>query len=306
MNSVGPTPVPSCILRATRRNRRSNRAVAPVLLGLFLPILTTPGVGAVVLAAQEPPPQAAELTREQKEHFLLHAKIGKTRGTKRGITGSRRATLSDGTLTHAAHIQTVDIYKFRFESNRGTELQFRDYHGFNVAGYRLDKLLDLNSVPVTVARKFRGDKAAFAWWVDRVMLNGVEFKERGFRAPVTARLRDQRAQGLVFQQLIYNTDPNLGNEVVDQDWKGWIFDFTRAFRPWKKLQNPESLHRIGRGFLSRLRDLDPADVERELGPYLRPWELKGLLARRDLLVQHFDRLIAEEGEAAVLIDGPGF
>ena len=293
-------------------------------------------VGAAVLAAQEPATQAAELTREQKEHFLLHAKILKTRDTKIGVTDSQRATLSDGTLTHDAHIQTVNIYKstfksdfgtelqFRdyygfnvagyrldkhkstFKSDFGTELQFRDYYGFNVAGYRLDKLLELNAVPVTVERRIRRDKAAVGWWVDGVMMNGIEFKKRGFKAPVTARLNDQRAQGLVFQQLIYNTDSNLGNVVIDQDWKGWIFDFTRAFRRWEKLQNPESLHRIGRGLFSRLRELEAAAVERELGPLLRPAEVKGLLARRDLLVQHFERLIAEQGEAAVLIEGEGF
>ena len=135
------------------------------------------------------------------------------------------------------------------------------------------------------------------------MMSGTEFRERGYKAPPSKRLRDQRDNAWAFHQLIYNTDPNLGNVVIDEDWKGWIFDFTRAFRRWKKLDRPESLKRIGRGFLDRLRQLEAADVEREVGPYLRPWELKALLARRDLIIQHFERLIAEKGEAAVLIEG---
>ncbi len=263
---------------------------------------------AAVLGAQESVPASspAELSREQKEQFLLHAEIGKMRGNKIGVTLSRRATLTEGTVTHDAHIQTVDEQKKKFRTARGTEFQFRDYWGFNVAGYRLDKLLDLNIVPVTVERRVRRDRAAVGWWVDGVMMSGVEFKDRGFKAPASKRLQDQKANAWAFQQLIYNTDPNLGNVVIDEDWKGWIFDFTRAFRRWKKFDRPESLKRIGRGFLDRLRQLEAADVERELGPYLRPVELQALLARRDLMVQHFERLIAEKGELAVLIEGEGF
>ena len=57
------------------------------------------------LAAQEtdrgeaPAPSAVELTSEQKEQFLLHAKVVKMRGTKIGVTGSQRATASGG-VTH--------------------------------------------------------------------------------------------------------------------------------------------------------------------------------------------------------------
>ena len=271
-------------------------------------LVWAPIAGAAVLAAQESAPVSspAELTREQKEQFLLHAKIGKTRGTKIGITGSKRATLTDGTLTHAAHVQTVDIYERKAQLGKKTEFGFRDYWGFNVAGYRLDKLLDLNIVPVTVERRVRGDRASVGWWVDGVMMSGVEFKDRGFKAPPSKRIVDQKNNAWAFQQLIYNTDPNLGNVVIDEDWKGWIFDFTRAFRRWEKLDRPESLEKIGRGFLDRLRQLDPADVERELGPLLRTAELKGLLARRDLMVRHFERLIAEKGEFAVLIEGEAF
>ncbi len=261
-------------------------------------------VGAAALLAQEAPaPSAAELTREQKEQFLLHAKVLKMRGTKTGVTFSQRATLSDGTLTHDAHVQTVDEQKKWFVTDHGREFDFRDYYGFNVAGYRLNKLLGLDVVPVTVKRKIGREHAAVGWWVDDVMLTGMDLKERGFKAPVSARLRDQRAQGQVFHQLIHNTDPNLGNFVIDQSWKGWIFDFTRAFRRWERIEHPEYIERIGRGFYHGLRELDPADVEREVGPYLRSVELKALLARRDLFVQHFEKLIAERGEAAVLIEG---
>ena len=37
-----------------------------------------------------------------------------------------------------------------------------------------------------------------------------------------------------------------------------------------------------------------------LKPYLTEPQIDGMLMRRDLIVKHFDQLIAEKGEAAVL------
>ena len=37
-----------------------------------------------------------------------------------------------------------------------------------------------------------------------------------------------------------------------------------------------------------------------LSPYLTPVQMDGMLFRRDLIVKHFNKLIAEKGEAAVL------
>src|SRR5688500_17845105 len=55
----------------------------------------------------------------QQEQFLLKAKIVRTRDINKGITGTKRATLSDGQLSHDAQIQTVDISKFVFTPDRG-------------------------------------------------------------------------------------------------------------------------------------------------------------------------------------------
>ena len=43
----------------------------------------------------------------------------------------------------------------------------------------------------------------------------------------------------VFQELIYNTDPNLGNMLITNDWQVKIIDFTREFRTREGLRTPE-------------------------------------------------------------------
>ena len=70
------------------------------------------------------------------ERFLKEAKIVGTKGTKKGVTDSVSATLSDGKLTHAAHIQNIDETKREFRTNQGVEFDFRDSWTFNVAAYR--------------------------------------------------------------------------------------------------------------------------------------------------------------------------
>ena len=105
-------------------------------------------------------------------------------------------------------------------------------------------------------------------------------------------------------ELVYNTDPNQGNLLITNEWKIVMIDFSRAFRTHKKLRNPMNLSRIHRGFYNGLRALDESDVKRELGPYLRESEITGLMARRDVILEFFDREISRKGEAAVICDPP--
>ena len=147
-----------------------------------------------------------------------------------GVTNSQRATLDDGQRKHDAHIQTVDISKNSFQTLRGTELNFRDSYKFNMAAYELDKLLDLNMVPVSVERKVGGQQAAVTWWVDDAMMTELDRQKKKAQSPDLPSWNKQMYVCRVFDQLIYNTDRNLGNLVITKDWNIWMIDHTRAFR----------------------------------------------------------------------------
>ena len=118
--------------------------------------------------------QETKLTRLQMEEFLHSAKIVSTKRTAVGITGSLRAKMTDGTITHDAHIQSIDEAKQSMQTALGTELNFKDSWKYNIAAYRLDKLLDLNMIPVSIERKIPGiGTAAVTWWVDDVLMDEV-------------------------------------------------------------------------------------------------------------------------------------
>ena len=129
------------------------------------------GLLLVHLGAQGPDVRSpAELTDDAKEEFLLKAKIVRTRGISAGITNSVRATLSLGALTRQAQVQDVDIYKSSFPTARGTELGFRDSYHYNIAAYRLSRMVGLDTIPVSVERKVGRDLGAVTWWIDDVLM----------------------------------------------------------------------------------------------------------------------------------------
>ena len=249
----------------------------------------------------------AELTDAEKEEFLRTAKVVESRKAPVGVTQSDRATLSDGRLTHDAHIQSVDIYKSQYQTPSGTEINFRDSYKFNIAAYKLDRLLGLNMVPVSVERKVTGESAAVTWWFDDIMMMGKKRYTKKIQIPVAKRAswNDQMYQVRIFNELIYNTDANLGNVLITNDWNIRIVDFSRGFRTRKDLRSPANLVRCDRRIYNALRELDEETVKRELGPYLKKSEIKGLLARRDKILKLFDQKIAEKGEAAVICDKSG-
>ena len=250
--------------------------------------------------------QAPALSDQEKETFLQTAEVVKSKRVSTGITGTRRVTLSDGELTHDASVQTVDISKTIYETANGVELNFRDCYRYNIAAYRLDRLVELQMVPVSIKRKIGGESAAFTWWVDDVMMMEKERFLKKIQPPNVEGWNELIYQARVFNELIYNTDPNLGNFLILQDWRLRLIDFTRAFRLRKSLRAPKNLKdaRIDRRFLEGLRALDAASLGRELGEILTKSELAAILPRRDKILEYFDDEVRRLGEGAVIVDVP--
>ena len=250
--------------------------------------------------AQEPAPA---LSAAEMEAFLLDAELTDVRDAGAGVTGSRRATATDGRLTHDVHIQSVDISRSRFVA-RGArvELNFRDSYLYNIAAYRLAVLLGIDNVPMSVLRGVDGRPAAVTWWVDDVAMTEGERIDQRAMGPDPARTSRQFYTQYVFDELIQNRDRNQGNTLWTTDWKMWLIDHTRAFRQDVELTRPEQLLRIDRELLDNLRALTPEAVEAALGDVLSRGERSSVMRRRDLLLQHFDDRIARVGERGVVLD----
>ena len=104
----------------------------------------------------------------------------------------------------------------------------------------------------------------------------------------------------VLTQLFYDVDANLTNVLITKDWKIWRIDFTRAFRLQHELKNTKDLVQCDRQVLAKLRQLSYDQVFDATKPYLTKDEVKALIARRDKMVDYFDKLVAQKGESEVL------
>ncbi len=244
----------------------------------------------------------ARLTPQEMETFLLSARIVQMRTLSEGITASRRATLSDGVLTHDAHIQTIDEYRQTFTTLLGTEVNFSDTYKHNIAAYLLDEMLGLGMTPVSVERKVGRTGAAVTWWIDDVLMTEKQRCHKKIHPPNLESWNQQMYCLRVFDQLIYNTDRNLGNVVITKDWKVWLIDHTRAFRNHKELKDPKELVQCDRHLLEAMRKLNYERLQQKLGRYLSPSQLHGLLARRDRIVEFIEKEISAKGEQAVVYD----
>ena len=265
------------------------------------PVLTT--FGSVVLAATllgYATPQAPQATPQlstapalsdaQIEAFLLKANVVKTKTSKKGITGTLQATLTDGTLTHDAQIQTIDERKAQFVGDKGTEFNFRDSWAFNVAGYKIDRLIGMNMVPVSVARRWRSQEAAFTWWIDDVLMEEGDRLKKKLQPPNSAAWNQQMQLVRMFDQLIANVDRNMGNLIITRDWRVWAIDHTRAFRTHDTLATPKNVTRADRAVVERLKALDRNALKAATDKYLSSFEIDAILKRRDAIIQRLEML----------------
>jgi hypothetical protein len=249
-------------------------------------------------AAPAAPPQLAV---EEMQSFLQHANITATKSTKKGVTSAKRVTLSDGRVTHDAQLQDVDIALPIFDVGpKNSEVDFKDTYRYNIAGYRLSRLLGLDNVPMSVERKVNGKPVAMTWWIDNVILDeGARQKEQTV-GPNPSRTASQIHILRVFDELIQNRDRNSGNLLWTADWKMWMIDHTRAFRTGKDLLKPQQLERVDRSLFEKMRDLTASTLTETMDKSLTKGEIDALLVRRDAIVKLFEAKIAQRGEAAVL------
>ena len=252
------------------------------------------------VAAQQPAAESFVLTLEQQETFLRTAEIQSMRRIGVGTTGARVATLSDGDLTHDAQVQTFDESRPVWEIGGRKVLNFRDSYRYNIAAYRLARMLGIENVPMSVERRVGREDAAVTWWIDDVVMDERERLERRAGAEAGTYLSRQFQRMYVFDALIWNFDRNRTNMLWTSDWTLWMIDHTRAFRLERELRTPDELNWIERSLLESMRSLTADSVREATGDLLSDREIEAIMARCDLLVEHYEARIVERGEGAVL------
>jgi len=183
---------------------------------------------------------------------------------------------------------------------------------YEIAAYRLDKLLGLELVPPTVERRFRDERGSCQYWVDGCM-SLRDKEDRGLKIPPRQVPAWNRATYLqrLFDNLIANEDRHLNQILITADWRMVLIDHSRSFRTSgrflrsllysaKSPDGPKLMSELPRAVVARVRALDFAAVRSAVGAYLTDEEIRAVLVRRDLVLDEIGRLIKVNGEAKVL------
>jgi hypothetical protein len=261
-----------------------------------LPLIPGPAKNA---SDQSSSPQS--LTDEQIANFLRSAKIIRSRQSNKGVTRPSILTLSDGIITHDASFQPINEYEpVKKFSDGSTEINFHDSYHYNLAAYEVAKLLGIGDMmPVYVERKWNGRWGSLSWYLP-VKMDEEERYLKKIPVPDVDAWNHQMHKIRVFSELLDNKDMNLTNVLIGYDWKLYMIDFTRAFRLQTDLPHPKNLVKCDRRLFEKLRQLNKEEVTQKTKGQLKKSEIQALMARRDKIVSHFQKLIAEQGENTVL------
>ncbi|MCU0254582.1 MAG: hypothetical protein MUE47_08610, partial [Acidobacteria bacterium] len=221
------------------------------------------------------------------EAFLKTAQVTKTEDIGSGITRPKRLTLQKDGLTRRAAFKYVDeSYDSTVRVAGKLEMQFNDRYVYDVAAYKLDRLLDMNMVPVAVERTVDGTAGAVQDWIENAIDEGRRVSEK--LEPYDAESFKKQTQVMrVFDALIYNADRNQGNILYTPgDWKLHLIDHTRAFR--LSTGRPPGLVdvplEIAPGLREKLAALNETQLKQAMGGLLSNAQIGAVLKRRDKLL----------------------
>ena len=269
-----------------------------VILGLTLLVL---GVNSRALA-QFTPEELAEMPKW--EEFLAAAEIvGQEQLSGPGaVTNPWELTLKQGDITRNALWKNIS----------GRPKGYIDSWKYEIAAYRMDKLIGLNMVPPTIEKRFHEDRGSCQLWIDAWM-NLKKIKEQKIKTPSIKIFYWNRALYLqrAFDNLIGNEDRHQANYLLMPDWRLILIDHSRSFRTSKKFtkeliysekhpEGPMLMSELPRALVEKIKALTFESIKNAVGEYLTDEEINAVLTRKDLILQEIDRLIKKNGEENVL------
>ena len=156
----------------------------------------------------------------------------------------------------------------------------------DVAAYRLDRLIDLDMVPVSVRREVDGRDGSLQFLPARTVHEGTRSETgRGYGA--SCPLRDQFMALYVFDVLIFNEGRTVERMIYDtREWDLILIEHERAFAASKG--RPRHLENapveVTDGWRTALAALSDDVLQAELGDVLDKKRLRALATRRDELL----------------------
>jgi hypothetical protein len=162
-----------------------------------------------------------------------------------------------------------------------------DRYQYDPAAYRLDRMIDLQMVPVSVIRTVEGQEGNVGAWIP----NAINERDRAeMEVPFQSHCAkdEQYRLRFIFDVLIYNEDRNLTNIIwTKKDFMLRFIDHSLAFRSSER--RPKQYRKIELRLSDltarKLEALNEATLKAELSDWLHPRQIEAILGRRDLILK---------------------
>jgi len=223
------------------------------------------------------------------ESLLRTGEIINSREIGTGVTKPLRLTV------RLDDKQTDAVYKHE-DSLPGLESRGRyiarkaddaDRYQYDPAAYRLDRLLDLQMVPVSVIRKVEDREGSVGAWIPNA-INERDRVEQQVPFDGYCEQTEQYRLRFVFDILIHNDDRNLTNIIwTRDDFMLRFIDHSLAFRsPARRPKQYRKVTlRVSDLLRGHLEQLNKDNLTRELSAWLHPRQIETILERRDLILE---------------------
>ena len=238
------------------------------------------------LRAQETTSARTWVGRESElEAYLKSVQPTKIENIGTGVTRPKKATLPPGGPFAMLAWKPI---------KPGVYSGYQESYKHEIAAYELDKFFGMGMIPPTVEKTIDGEVGAAVMWASPTKsfkdLGGVP-GQNGVKGPTgvqVPRWIGQVARAKMFDNLIGNTDPNLGNWLVDPEWNLILIDHTRAFTTNKNLYH--QLSSVDGALWAKMKALDDASLTSVVGTWLDKSAIKAMLERRDKMQAVVDKL----------------
>ena len=224
------------------------------------------------------------MTDQQVEEFLRTAEVVSRKATKEGRTKPYKVTLKQGDKVLKGIFKYTNISGSKGRGRikkRGPADRFTH----EIAAYKLDRLLGIGLVPVTVEREIGGKRGSLQLWIDDLISDlSLNANNIGYLGYCDAYSQVNLMNN--FDYLIMNNDRNQSNIMYSQsDGQIWFIDHSRSFSTTKK--RPK--------ILAGSKIVVPAPLKKELeklneealkslSPWLSDKQRRAILERRDRLL----------------------
>jgi hypothetical protein len=232
------------------------------------------------------------LFQEKTEIFLATADIKSIeKNLELGRTNFWNITLIDEDKEVRAIFKHVD---------RPRPTLLPDCYKYEIAAYKLNKMLGLDVVPPVVERIVNGQKGSLQIMIENVFTDR-DRKVKNLAPDDPSQFEKDLDVIKIFE--ILTADQCLDSAdilIQEENWKVWRVDFSEAFSLSSIVPGECKIERCSCDLFDNLKNLDNGQLKKELGSYLNKEEINALCKRKQSILFALEKLIKQKGKHNVL------